>query len=202
MRATEYIVRWVGSDVPDTPVLEKRTPDAALSELIDDWNDNHGYERLGEDRNMLESRRSYEVSVDASSTCDLNGLEDQREETRVEENGDGDKVYRVKGCPHCGAEPVLFRIGGYYALDCNQHRDFDVCAMAAIFPDEATIEGLIKIWNDDHHYHMLEANQSILESRQFYEVPLNPYPKPAKAKRSGRPTKGKNRPASAAEASR
>ncbi|WCM90583.1 hypothetical protein [Acidovorax sp. NCPPB 3576] len=45
VRSTEYIVRWVGSEVLDTPVLEKRTPDEALSELIDDWNDNRDYEK-------------------------------------------------------------------------------------------------------------------------------------------------------------
>lgn len=120
---------------------------------------------------------------------------------------DHGKVYRVKGCPHCGAKPVLYFKSHFFALDCNEHKDFDVGAVMFIFPEENKsrdehVAELVDCWNDNQQYLMLEADPIMLESRQFYEVPLSPYPKSAKAKRSGRPAKGKSRPASAAEASR
>ncbi|GKS92583.1 hypothetical protein [Acidovorax sp. SUPP2539] len=63
VRSTEYIVRWVGSDVPDTPVRESRTPKNTLDELIERWNDNEHYVGLGEDQIMLGSRISFEITL-------------------------------------------------------------------------------------------------------------------------------------------
>ncbi|GKS86974.1 hypothetical protein AVMA1855_22500 [Acidovorax sp. SUPP1855] len=131
---------------------------------------------------------------------------------------DHGKVYRVKGCPHCGAKPVLKAIGNGFALDCLQHRDFTVRATEYILhwvgsdvPDtpvlekrtpDAALSELIDDWNDNRDYERLGADRNMLESRQFYEVVLSSRPEPVKTKRSGRLPKGKNRPASAAETAR
>ncbi|GKT27090.1 hypothetical protein [Acidovorax sp. SUPP3334] len=121
------------------------------------------------------------------------------------------KVYHVKGCPYCGAQPVLTAIDNGFALDCLQHRDFTVRSTEYIVrwvgsdvpdtpvrekrtPDEALSE-LIDGWNDNRDYERLGTDRNMLESRQFYEVPLSPRPEPVKAERSGRSPNGKNRQA-------
>ncbi|GKS87455.1 hypothetical protein AVMA1855_24905 [Acidovorax sp. SUPP1855] len=137
--------------------------------------------------------------------------------TDAQEIGHG-KVYLVKGCPHCGAKPVLNAIDNGFALDCLQHRDFTVRSTEYIVrwvgsdvPDTPvrekrtpnnTLDELIERWNDNEHYLRLGEDQIMLGSRQFYEVPLSPCPDPSHAEPSRRSAKRKGRAASATGSSR
>ncbi|WP_374008265.1 hypothetical protein [Delftia lacustris] len=102
-------------------------------------------------------------------------------------------VYRVKGCPHCGAKPILSAEGEgqdrTFTLDCFKHPDFSVRARHyvehpegpgvlrdqqwVIHSEEKAIEEIIADWNDDHGYLMLGADPKAIQSRAFFVITLS-----------------------------
>lgn len=104
------------------------------------------------------------------------------------------QIYTVKGCPHCGAKPVLTKLregrDSAFAIDCSiSHGDFiTICQLSverfrgtevpdvpklALFSSEETIQELVAEWNSDHDYFMLGADPERISSRGSFEITLN-----------------------------
>ena len=93
------------------------------------------------------------------------------------------QTYRVKGCPYCGAEPVLFCEGvgrdKVFILDCLNHPEFPVRGMWpveypegpeekwALHSDMESVEDLISHWNID------DADPELSQSRFSFDVTLS-----------------------------
>lgn len=81
-------------------------------------------------------------------------------------------VYRVKGCPYCGAMPSLWEMENRVLIECLEHTDFPVWIVCMKSSDEDAKLDAVESWNDNDSYVLQGADQSMVESRGSFEVTL------------------------------
>ena len=82
-------------------------------------------------------------------------------------------IYQVKGCPHCGAEPVLWELEDRLLIECLEHSECPVWMVSMKYSNEESKLLAIEDWNNNDEYMRLGANQSILESRGSFGLIFN-----------------------------
>lgn len=79
-------------------------------------------------------------------------------------------IYQVKGCPHCGAKPVLLELEDRLLIECPEHSVCPVWIVSMKYSNEDSKLLAIEDWNKNDEYLKLGADPQKLATRGLFEI--------------------------------
>lgn len=78
-------------------------------------------------------------------------------------------IYRLKGCPHCGREPIFIKTDRDYTITCPEYPNVNIHWPSGDHTRQELVF-LIRDWNSDETFLLMGEDQSKVASRGVFDL--------------------------------